>query len=123
MPKEILQLLRMSLVLMLSLHSSSQAQPSATSTSEIIQVDAHAQGKPFPHFWEQTFGSGRAVLSLRDSYRKDLHSVKQISDFQSVRFHGIFDDEVGLYDPDRKPIQFAQMKNATAAPSDNAGIY
>lgn len=123
MPKEILQLLLMSLVLTLSLHSSSQAQPSATSTSEIIQVDAHAQGKPLPHFWEQTFGSGRAVLSLRDSYRKDLHSVKQISDFQSVRFHGIFDDEVGLYDPDRKPIQFAQMKNATAASSDNAGIY
>ncbi|WP_035350931.1 GH39 family glycosyl hydrolase [Edaphobacter aggregans] len=89
-----------------------------------IRIDARAQGTPFPHFWEQTFGSGRAILSLRDSYRKDLHSVKQITGFQAVRFHGIFDDEVGLYDPDRKPIQFAQMKDATAvAPSDNAGIY
>ncbi len=70
------------------------------------------------------FGSGRAILSLRDSYRQDLRSVKQITGFQSVRFHAIFQDEVGLYDPDRKPILFAQMKNATAAaPSDNTGIY
>ncbi len=99
------------------------AQTSSSPAAETIQVDARAQGTAFPHFWEQTFGSGRAILALRDSYRKDLHTVKQITGFQAVRFHGIFDDEVGLYDPDRKPVQFAQMKNATAAPSDNAGIY
>jgi xylan 1,4-beta-xylosidase len=94
--------------------------PAATET---IRIDANAQPTPFPHFWEQTFGSGRAILALRDSYRKDLRSVKDITAFQEVRFHGIFDDEVGLYDPDRKPVQFAQMKNATAATADNAGIY
>jgi len=103
--------------------ASLSAQTSSSSAAETIQVDARAQGTPFPHFWEKTFGSGRAILALRDSYRKDLHSVKQITDFEAVRFHGIFDDEVGLYDPDRKPVQFAQMKNAMAAPSDNAGIY
>jgi len=103
--------------------ASLSAQTSSSSAAETIQVDARAQGTSFPHFWEKTFGSGRAILALRDSYRKDLHSVKQITDFEAVRFHGIFDDEVGLYDPDRKPVQFAQMKNAMAAPSDNAGIY
>jgi xylan 1,4-beta-xylosidase len=95
----------------------------APTAGAIIRIDSRAQDTPFPHFWEQTFGSGRAILSLRDAYRKDLQSVKEITGFQAVRFHGIFDDEVGLYDPDRKPIQFAQMKNATAAPSENAGIY
>jgi xylan 1,4-beta-xylosidase len=118
--------LTQSIVLAFALASLAASLPAQTSTSpadEIIQVDTHAQTTPFPHFWEQTFGSGRAILALRDSYRKDLNSVKQITGFQTVRFHGIFDDEVGLYDPDRKPVQFAQMKNATAAPSDNAGIY
>lgn len=118
--------LTQSIVLAFALASLAASLPAQTATSpadEIIQVDVHAQTTPFPHFWEQTFGSGRAILALRDSYRKDLHSVKQITGFQTVRFHGIFDDEVGLYDPDRKPVQFAQMKNAAAAPSDNAGIY
>lgn len=101
-----------------------QAQTTApASTDETLQVDAKAKTTPFPHFWEQTFGSGRAILSLRDSYRKDLRSVKQITEFKSVRFHAIFQDEVGLYDPDRKPIQFAQMKDAAPTATENTGIY
>ena len=52
------------------------------------------------------FGSGRAVLSLRDSYRKDLRAVRDITDFQYIRFHAILDDEVGVYDEDAagKPV-------------------
>ena len=52
------------------------------------------------------FGSGRAILSLRDSYRRDLREVKQITGFEYVRFHAIFHDEVGVYDQDAsgKPI-------------------
>ena len=61
-----------------------------------LVIDARAATKPFPHFWEQTFGSGRAILSLRESYRSDLRTVKQATDFKSIRFHGIFNDEVGL---------------------------
>ena len=67
-------------------------------TSETIFVDPSAPAHPFPHFWEQMFGSGRAILSLRDSYRDDLRTVKQITGFDYVRFHGIFNDDVGLYD-------------------------
>ncbi len=55
---------------------------------------------PFPHFWEQMFGSGRANLSLREDYRNDLRTVKGITDFKYVRFHAIFDDENGVYDED-----------------------
>ena len=67
-----------------------------------VTVDAGAATTPFPHFWEQTFGSGRAILALRDSYRQDIRTVKEATGFKSVRFHGIFNDEVGLYDPDRQ---------------------
>lgn len=73
---------------------------------DVIVIDANAPSHALPHFWEQMFGSGRAVLSLRESYRHDLQAVKQVTDLQYVRFHAIFHDEVGLYDEDAagKPI-------------------
>ncbi len=46
------------------------------------------------------FGSGRAILSLRESYRRDLRDVKRATDFKYVRFHAILHDEVGVYDED-----------------------
>jgi len=67
---------------------------------EVVEVDTQAPSHPFPHFWEQMFGSGRAILTLRQSYRDDLREVKSITDFQYVRFHAIFHDEVGFYDED-----------------------
>jgi xylan 1,4-beta-xylosidase len=67
-----------------------------------ITVDPSAPSHAFPHFWEQMFGSGRAVLSLRESYRLDLRQVEQITGFKYVRFHAIFHDEVGLYDEDQQ---------------------
>jgi xylan 1,4-beta-xylosidase len=70
------------------------------SAQETIEIDAQAAAKPFPHFWEQMFGSGRAILSLRESYREDLRAVKQVSDFRYVRFHAILHDEVGVYNED-----------------------
>lgn len=73
------------------------AQPNPE--SQAITVDTRDAGTPFPHFWEQIFGSGRAILSLRQSYHDDLLTVKAATDFDAVRFHGIFMDDVGLYDP------------------------
>ncbi len=69
--------------------------------TEQITIDATAPATSFPHFWEKTFGSGRAILALRDSYRQDLRTVREATGFESVRFHGILLDEVGLYDPNR----------------------
>jgi xylan 1,4-beta-xylosidase len=75
--------------------------PLATAPAqETIQIDAQAPTTPFPHFWEQMFGSGRAILTLRDSYREDLRAVKRVTDFKYVRFHAILHDEVGVYNED-----------------------
>jgi xylan 1,4-beta-xylosidase len=87
--------------------------------SEHIAVDAKSPTTPFPHFWEQTFGSGRAILALRQSYREDLHTVKEATGFQSIRFHGIFNDEVGLYDPDRK----TKNPGLAAQTANDASVY
>jgi xylan 1,4-beta-xylosidase len=67
---------------------------------ETVTIDAQAATTPFPHFWEQMFGSGRAILSLRESYREDVRAVKKVADFRYVRFHAIFHDEVGVYNED-----------------------
>lgn len=71
---------------------------------ETVRIDANAAGRPFPHFWEQMFGSGRATLSLRDSYRQDLRAVKAATGFEYVRFHGIFDDDLSLYDENKDGV-------------------
>ncbi len=73
---------------------------------QTVTIDAKAPARPFPHYWEQMFGSGRAILTLRDSWRRDAREVKQITGFQYVRFHAILHDEVGVYDEDKdgKPV-------------------
>jgi len=71
------------------------------SASETIEIDATAPAHPFPHFWEKMFGSGRAILSLRDGYRNDLRETKRITGFEYARFHAIFHDETGFYDEDK----------------------
>jgi xylan 1,4-beta-xylosidase len=75
-------------------------------TADTVVIDASAPTHPFPHFWEQMFGSGRAVLTLRDSYRRDLREVKGVTGFRYVRFHAVFHDEMGIYDEDKegKPV-------------------
>ncbi len=77
------------------------AQPPAA-----IPIDARAPTTPFPHFWEQMFGSGRAELTMRESYRTDLLAVKATTGFKYVRFHAILHDELGVYNEDAqgKPV-------------------
>ena len=72
----------------------------AQAQTEKVLIDNQAEAHAFPHFWEQMFGSGRAILSLRESYRSDLRQIKNVTGMQYVRFHAIFQDEVGLYDED-----------------------
>ena len=74
----------------------------AQNATEKILIDAHAPGHPFRHFWEEMFGSGRAILTLRESYRSDLREVKKVTEFRYARFHNILHDEVGVYDEDEQ---------------------
>jgi xylan 1,4-beta-xylosidase len=83
-------------VVLLSTSLPGQASP------EKVVINPHAATHPFPHFWEETFGSGRAILTLRESYRNDLRAVKKVTDFRYVRFHAILHDEVGVYDEDEQ---------------------
>ncbi|MGH9398403.1 MAG: GH39 family glycosyl hydrolase [Terriglobia bacterium] len=77
--------------------STLRGQEVQLSPAEKIVIDAHAPAHPFPHFWERMFGSGRATLSLRASYRREMRQVQRATGFEYVRFHGIFDDDTGIY--------------------------
>ncbi len=73
------------------------APPLAAQTRETLTLDALTPTRPFPHFWERMFGSGRAILALRASYRDDLRAVRAVTAMSYVRFHAILDDDVGVY--------------------------
>jgi len=93
------QILSLAVLLAFS-ENASNLNAQAAHSSDALIIDATAPRHPLPHFWEKMFGSGRAILSLRESYRSDLKSVKQITDFSYIRFHAIFHDEVGVYSED-----------------------
>lgn len=82
------------------------ATPLVAQVSDTLTVDATAPTQPFPHFWEHMFGSGRAVLSLRESYREDLRAARAVTAVGYIRFHGILLDELGVYSegPKGEPI-------------------
>lgn len=90
---------------MLALCLSAPAQSSSSAAAPIL-IDANAKATPFPHFWEEMFGSGRANLVLRERYLSDLREVRKVADFRYDRFHAIFLDDNGVYREDEsgKPI-------------------
>lgn len=99
-PRRIDLLLILVMMLTMGMSALFAQTPAEAQSSDVVRIDTSAPTHPFPHFWEQMFGSGRAILTLRESYRNDLRDVKQITGFGYVRFHAIFHDEVGIYDED-----------------------
>jgi len=92
--------MRFTLVLLLAFSFLQTLGAALPPAEEHVEIDASAPVTPFPHFWEQMFGSGRAILALRESYRNDLKAVKAVTEFKYVRFHAILHDEVGVYNED-----------------------
>lgn len=91
-----------SLISLVLISNNNALAQSLNNSTETIKINVQAKTQKFPHFWEKIFGSGRAILSLRESYRKDMKMVKDVTDMAYVRPHAIFHDEVGFYDEDAK---------------------
>ncbi|GAM28731.1 hypothetical protein SAMD00019534_119070, partial [Acytostelium subglobosum LB1] len=49
------------------------------------------------HYWERCVGSGHAWLGTRQDWRDALTIAREKLGFQRVRFHGIFDDDMNVY--------------------------
>lgn len=61
-----------------------------------IKIDLRGKTTPLPHFWERAAGSDRTVVGLREQWRQDLVRCQREAGIQSVRCHGLFDDEMGI---------------------------
>ena len=48
-----------------------------------------------PHFWEHTVGSDHALMALRADWQQQMRRARDELGFRYVRFHGLFDDDVG----------------------------
>lgn len=64
---------------------------------ETVRVDARAVTGALPHVWEECVGSDRAAITLREEWREDLRLGVADAGFKRVRFHGIFNDELGVF--------------------------
>ena len=64
-----------------------------------VRVETREAIGQLPHIWEECVGSDRAAITLRESWRKDLERWKQEAGVKRVRFHGVLNDELGVYAP------------------------
>lgn len=64
-----------------------------------ISVDTRTATGALPHVWEECAGSDRAAISLRETWRQDLQRWHDEAGLKRVRFHGIFNDELGVDTP------------------------
>src|SRR5260370_16668610 len=99
MPKIFSRLCSPALLFGVTLTPALYGQPASESQPASITINTRDPGTPFPHFWEQIFGSGRAILSFRQTYRDDLRTVKPLTPSQPLRFHAIFTDTPTLSNP------------------------
>jgi xylan 1,4-beta-xylosidase len=73
---------------------------SATTAEHLdVRINARSVTGALPHVWEECAGSDRAVITLREAWREDLDRWHKEAGLKRVRFHGIFNDELGVYAP------------------------
>ena len=64
-----------------------------------VRIDTRQASGPLAHVWSECAGSDRAAISLRESWREDLDLWRRDVGLKRVRFHGIFNDELGVFAP------------------------
>src|ERR1044072_1462002 len=64
-----------------------------------VLVDTRQGTVPLRHVWSECAGSDRAAITLRESWRQDLDRWRNEVGLKRVRFHGILNDELGVFAP------------------------
>ena len=83
--------------------STAFAQLAATRTISVDYTRVKGRRDPFPQL---VVGAGRAAEGLRADWQRDLALVHRECGFKYVRFHGLLQDELGVYSEDKqgKPV-------------------
>ena len=85
-------------------HSVPQSGP--TNNNQAVTVHVNKEHGKLPHIWEECIGSDRAAVGMRQQWLSDLDAVKRAAGIKSVRFHGLFDDEMGVWPAGAKQPNF-----------------
>lgn len=64
---------------------------------ETVKVDTRTITGALPHVWEECVGSDRAAITMREEWRQDMRRGVAEAGFKRTRFHGIFNDELGVF--------------------------
>lgn len=81
--------LQVTLILALTQHIAAKRMPTkATVTLQPSTVS-------FEPYWTASVGSGHALLGLRSDWQEQLARAHHEIGVESVRFHGVFDDDMG----------------------------
>jgi xylan 1,4-beta-xylosidase len=88
----------------LASHSlASLAQEAGAAKSQNVQIWTDGVSRPLPHSWEECIGSDRAIVGTRAQWLSDLELVRKSAGIKSVRFHGLFNDEMGAWPSGNQP--------------------
>lgn len=80
-----------------------QILPSASSQPRrVILADYSKVKGAHNKFFNEVVGAGRAAEGLRADWQHDLSVVHRECGFRYIRFHGLLQDELGVYSEDRK---------------------
>jgi xylan 1,4-beta-xylosidase len=95
-----------------------------TSVMRVISGDYRRVKGPRTPFSQLVVGAGRAAEGLRADWQRDLVLVHRECGFEYVRFHGLLQDELGVYSEDRhgKPVYNFQYIDAVYDAILNAGM-
>jgi len=59
-----------------------------------VDVDLTSPTTPFPHYFSKCIGSGHALLTLREDWRKTVARARTEIGVENVRFHGLLNDDM-----------------------------
>ncbi|MFF2890495.1 helix-turn-helix domain-containing protein [Paenibacillus sp. NPDC057967] len=71
--------------------------PVAAEEEVLLSIDAAAEGTPYAPHWNKVTTAGRAAEGLRYDWREQFMEMQREMRFSHIRFHGIFNDEMMVY--------------------------
>lgn len=76
----------------------SQEQAVFKSEAHAVNVDLEKNGKVIKHNWKTLITIGKAREGLLRSVQEQLKEIQKEIGFKNIRFHGIFEDKMMVYD-------------------------
>ena len=74
----------------------------ATDSLRTITADLRTEAGPMNRMHDFCVGAGRANEGLRADWQRQLRFVREQCGFRYIRFHGLFCDDMGVYQEDRQ---------------------